>query len=225
MRIGILALQGAFQEHAVLLEEAYRQLRARGGTVIALEVVEVRTPSELASCDALVIPGGESTTFGIVAERNGLLDDLRRFVRDGSKSVWGTCAGLIVLADQISGGKSDGQPLIGGLGVRVCRNHFGRQTESFIAPVSMPFLSDEPQRPLESVFIRAPVVDVILADDYKANDPKSAPVEVLGRLLSGEIIAVRQGHLVGTSFHPELTTDARFHKWWLETCVLGLTAR
>jgi len=161
--------------------------------------------------------------------------------------VWGTCAGLIILAEQANATKKGGQELIGGLDVRVQRNHFGRQIESFIADVELPFLADlggeavpNPQAPFPGVFIRAPIVEELLAHDKPARladgeQPKT-PVEVLAVLPGrrdrakggptdgnvaqsdgnvNDIVAVRQGNVFGTSFHPELTDDVRVHAWWL----------
>lgn len=225
--VGVLALQGGFQEHLALLR------RAASSPDLAL--VEVRTPAELARCDALVIPGGESTTISLVAAQSGLLEPLRDFVRVARRPVWGTCAGAILLADEAnaSSTKKGGQELIGGLAVRVHRNHFGRQIESFVADLDLPFLSghgDSAPAPFPGVFIRAPVVEAILSP---AEDTRGQ-VEVLAVLPGrkskagiarpsesnapdelGDIVAVRQGNIFATSFHPELTEDTRIHAWWL----------
>ncbi|KAK0312572.1 Senecionine N-oxygenase [Friedmanniomyces endolithicus] len=208
--------------------------------------LEIRTPPELARCDALILPGGESTSISLIAARTGLLEPLREFVKVARKPVWGTCAGLILLAESANETKATGQELIGGLDVRVQRNYFGRQVESFEAELQLPFLQDA--RPFHSVFIRAPVVEKVLApattfgsvpsasDDDGAAPALSStkpPVEILGRLPGraksirdktataedlgeeGDIIAVRQGNVFGTAFHPELTGDGRIHRWWL----------
>jgi pyridoxal 5'-phosphate synthase pdxT subunit len=227
--VGVLALQGGFQEHLSLLR------RAAPSTVPGLALVEVRTPAELARCDALVIPGGESTTISLVAAQSGLLEPLRDFVRVARKPVWGTCAGAILLADEANASsvKKGGQELIGGLAVRVHRNHFGRQIESFVSDLDLPFLAapgDPGPAPFPGVFIRAPVVEAILSP---AEDPRGQ-VEVLAVLPGrkskagiarpsesdapdelGDIVAVRQGNIFATSFHPELTEDTRIHAWWL----------
>ena len=205
--------------------------------------IEVRTPAELARCHALILPGGESTSISLIAERTGLLEPLRDFVKVHRKPVWGTCAGLILLAESANKSKSTGQELIGGLDVRVQRNYFGRQVESFEADLDLPFLTTGP---FHSVFIRAPVVEKVLPslpDVPSALDgttvlapPRQATkaeVEILGRLPGrakairdrtitaedlgedGDIIAVRQGNVFGTAFHPELTGDGRIHAWWL----------
>ena len=133
VNVGVLALQGAFLEHAAML---------RG---LGADVIEVRKPQQLAEVDGLVMPGGESTTMGLVAERWGLVEPLRTWVRAG-KPVWGTCAGMILLADHAVGQKQGGQPLIGGLDVTVNRNYFGRQNQSFEVLLDAPVLGDEPFR-------------------------------------------------------------------------------
>ncbi|KAI9799949.1 MAG: hypothetical protein M1825_004320 [Sarcosagium campestre] len=254
--VGVLALQGAFVEHVLLLQQAVEQLKQISSTshdvATAWDFIEVRTVAELTRCDALIIPGGESTTMSLVAARSNLLEALRDFVKVHRKPVWGTCAGLILLAESANRTKRGGQDLIGGLDVRVNRNHFGRQVESFQALIDLPFLaeggSDAAVRPFDAVFIRAPVVEKVLAPtdgvqrEEESRDgtvvapsrtPKVSPeglvgveVEVLARLersrmssdgtaAGGDIIAVRQGNVLGTSFHPELTGDCRIHVWWL----------
>ncbi|KAL2842450.1 class I glutamine amidotransferase-like protein [Aspergillus pseudodeflectus] len=252
--VGVLALQGAFYEHVMLLKKAAQTLTSQQLSSSHWEFLEVRTPQELERCDALVLPGGESTAISLVAARSGMLDPLRDFVKVHRKPTWGTCAGLILLAESANRTKKGGQELIGGLDVRVNRNHFGRQTESFQAPLELPFL--ESQTPFPAVFIRAPVVEKILphhdgvqveeekrdetvvapsrqADGEAAEKAISRDVEVLASLPgraarlatngnpvyaekeAGDIVAVRQGNVFGTSFHPELTGDERIHAWWL----------
>ncbi|KAM4054398.1 SNO glutamine amidotransferase family protein [Hirsutella rhossiliensis] len=226
LTVGVLALQGGFAEHLNLLRTAADLVKT--STPLSFEALEVRTPAELARCDGLIIPGGESTTISFVAAQSGLLEPLRDFVKTQKKPTWGTCAGLILLSEQANATKKGGQELIGGLGVRVHRNHFGRQIESFEARLDLPFLAAAdafaPPPPFPGVFIRAPVVEEVLP---------GAPVTVLATLpgrvdkmkagvsrastkdASGDVIAVRQGNVLGTSFHPELTPDARIHVWWL----------
>ena len=188
----MLALQGAFLEHAAML---------RG---LGAEVVEVRKPQQLADLDGLVMPGGESTTMGLVAERWGLVEPLRAWVRMG-KPVWGTCAGMILLAEHAVGQKQGGQPLIGGLDVTVNRNYFGRQNQSFEVLLDAPALGDKPFR---AVFIRAPAI-------LEAGPGVQVLAEAPGH---GEqvIVAVRQGPILATAFHPELTDDARWHRLFLD---------
>ncbi|KAF2821868.1 SNO glutamine amidotransferase [Ophiobolus disseminans] len=160
--IGVLALQGAFSEHIQLLRLASASL----STSSKFSFVEVRTPAELSKCAGLVIPGGESTAMSLVAARSGLLEPLRDFVKVHRRPTWGTCAGLILLAESANRTKKGGQELIGGLDVRVNRNHFGRQQESFQAQLNLPFLEDSKatskDAPYRCVFIRAPVVEKVL---------------------------------------------------------------
>lgn len=160
--VGVLALQGAFSEHIQLLRAAASNIASAS----PFQFIEVRTPAQLEQCDGLIIPGGESTTMSLVAARSNLLEPLRDFVKVQRKPTWGTCAGLILLAESANRTKKGGQDLIGGLDVRVNRNHFGRQQESFQANLDLPFLGatkDEgKRRPYRCVFIRAPVVEKIL---------------------------------------------------------------
>lgn len=213
--VGVLALQGAYREHI----EMFKRVAPP-----AFEFIEVRTEPQLAACDALVIPGGESTAIALIALRTNLLEPLMAFVRS-EKPVWGTCAGLIFLARQIINGQA-GQQILGGLDVVVRRNAFGRQLDSFEQRLDfsrfIPGVTDFP-----TVFIRAPVVDSVLADHVmqpglvqsQNSYQNPAAVEVLHRLELGLIVAVRQGTKLGTLFHPELLDDARFHRWFLEEFV------
>ncbi|KAK4671745.1 Senecionine N-oxygenase [Podospora pseudoanserina] len=210
--VGVLALQGGVVEHIALLNRASASYPS-----VTFHFLEVRTPEQLSLCDALIIPGGESTTMAIVARRLGLLEPLREFVKINNKPVWGTCAGLVMLAEEASATKQGGQELIGGLGVRVLRNKFGTQVQSFVADLNLDFLG-EGGGPFRGVFIRAPVVEEVIDGDGK--------VKVLGTVKKpGEeedIVAVRQGNVFGTSFHPELTGDVRVHAWWLGNVVEAL---
>lgn len=194
MRIGVLALQGAFREHILKLRQ------------IDVEAVEVRLPAELNALDGLIIPGGESTTMGKLAEAYDLVGPLRDFSRQ--RPVWGTCAGMILLADRATGQKLGGQALIGGLDVTVDRNYFGRQVNSFEIDLPVPALDvyaspSDPTGSFHAVFIRAPAV------------VSAGPgVEILTSLPDGVIVAVRQDHLLATAFHPELSHDLRFHRYF-----------
>jgi len=195
MKIGVLALQGAFREHIKKLRQ------------IGVDAVEVRLASELADLDGLIIPGGESTTMGKLAVAYDLVEPLRTFGQE--KPVWGTCAGLILMAEQANGQKKQGQPLLGGLDVIIDRNYFGRQVDSFEIDLTVPALADitnpgDPEGAFHAVFIRAPAVVEIGPD-----------VEVLTTLPTGEIVAVRQNHRLGTAFHPELSDDLRFHRYFV----------
>jgi 5'-phosphate synthase pdxT subunit len=163
LTVGVLALQGAFSEHVQLLRQAAANLHTSD---LKWRFTEVRTPEELAQCDGLIIPGGESTAMSLVAARSGLLEPLRDFVKVLRRPTWGTCAGLILLAESANRTKKGGQDLIGGLDVRVNRNHFGRQQESFQANLDLPFLGSTKaagkDQPYRCVFIRAPVVEKLL---------------------------------------------------------------
>ncbi len=194
--IGVLALQGDFREHVEVLER------------LGVEAREVRQPRDLEGVGGLIIPGGESTTIGRLAVKYDLVEPIKEMIAEG-RPVWGTCAGLIFLARDIGGYE---QPLLGVLDVEVERNAFGRQVDSFEIDLEVPDLAEvsEPEetgRPFHAVFIRAPIV--------KAVGPK---VRVLARLPDGTIVAVRQEHLLGTAFHPELTDDTRFHRYFLRMC-------
>ncbi|MBT2399147.1 pyridoxal 5'-phosphate synthase glutaminase subunit PdxT [Streptomyces sp. ISL-100] len=185
--IGVLALQGDVREHLVALAVADATARP------------VRRPEELAEVDGLVIPGGESTTMSKLATLFGMREPLRERIKDGMP-VYGTCAGLIMLADKILDPRS-GQETFGGIDMIVRRNAFGRQNESFEAGVEVEGIADGP---VEGVFIRAPWVESV-----------GARVEVLAEH-DGHIVAVRQGNALATSFHPELTGDHRVHQLFTE---------
>jgi 5'-phosphate synthase pdxT subunit len=187
-----LALQGDFREHEIVL--------ASCGAVTQ----RVRTALELTEVDALVIPGGESTTMSKLAVDFDLIKPLRARVKAGMPA-YGSCAGMIMLADRIEGGRPD-QQTIGGIDMVVRRNAFGRQVDSFEADLAMPGMGNAP---MHAVFIRAPWVESV-----------GDQVEVLGRVeggpATGRIVAVQQGNLLATSFHPELTGDSRVHRYFVE---------
>jgi pyridoxal 5'-phosphate synthase pdxT subunit len=187
--IGVLALQGDVREHI-------RSLAAAGARASA-----VRAVSDLSDIDGLVIPGGESTTMSKLAVADGFFAPLRE-ARASGMPMYGSCAGMIMLADRVTDARPD-QETIGGLDVTVRRNAFGRQVDSFEADVDIPSLGEQPFR---AVFIRAPRVDEI-----------GPEVEVLARVgADGTIVAVRQGRLMATAFHPELTGDCRIHESFVE---------
>ncbi|KIK55778.1 hypothetical protein GYMLUDRAFT_76360 [Collybiopsis luxurians FD-317 M1] len=219
--IGILALQGAFAEH----KAALLRLNLNRG----INVVLVRTPEDLSQCDALIIPGGESTTIALLARLAGLLDPLKEFGK--IKPVWGTCAGAILLSESVVGAKKGGQELLGGMSVKIARNGWGSQVESFEAPLDLNGVKDA-SRPFQAFFIRAPVV---LELSPSSNDP---PVTIVARIpldllppalmeenMSEEdprtVVALRQGRHLLTTFHPELTEDDRFHEYFVASCVLS----
>ncbi len=193
MKIGVLALQGDFAEHIQILKS------------LGADAIEVRKPEQLRDLDGLIIPGGESTTVGKLAVEYGLLEPMRAMCTSG-KPVWGTCAGMIFLAKEA--GRP--QPLLGVMDVSVKRNAFGRQVQSFEQDLDVPELNgvdngNTPARPFHAIFIRAPLIESV-----------GRGVKVLARLDDGTIVAARQGNLLATSFHPELTKDTRFHKYFLE---------
>ena len=182
--VGVLALQGDVREHLAALHGA------------GVAATAVRRPAELSAVDGLVVPGGESTTMSKLAIAFGLLEPLRERVA-GGLPVYGSCAGMIMLADKILDGRDD-QETVGGIDMTVRRNAFGRQNESFEAAVEVAGVGGGP---VEGVFIRAPWVESV-----------GAGVEVLATLPDGPVVAVRQGTLLATSFHPELTGDHRVHR-------------
>ena len=185
--VGILALQGDVAEHAAALRRAGAQ------------PVEVRLPAQLDALDGLIIPGGESTAIGKLMAQWGLLEPLRERIAAGLP-VWGTCAGAILLAREVLDALP-GQPLLAVMDITVRRNAFGRQLQSFSTTLDVPAIGGPP---LPAVFIRAPKIESV-----------GGAAEVLARLADGTIVAARQGALLATSFHPELTGDARFHRLFL----------
>jgi 5'-phosphate synthase pdxT subunit len=188
MKIGVLALQGDFAEHLTMLRR------------IGAQAAEVRLPEHLADLDGLIIPGGESTTIGKLAAAYGLVESLRVFGQQ--KAIWGTCAGAIFLSKDIH----RRQPLLKLMDIIVERNAFGRQVDSFEVDLIIPELLqvDPTERPYHAIFIRAPLIESVQGD-----------VQVLAQLTDGRIVAARQGRMLATSFHPELTADDRFHRYFL----------
>jgi len=192
MKIGVLALQGAFIEHEQALQR------------IGVEAREVRLPEHLEGLDGLIIPGGESTTIGKLAVQYGLMEPIRAMAAAG-KLLWGTCAGMIFMAKDV--GRD--QPLLGLMDVTVQRNAFGRQVDSFETDLDVPaILTPENKRPFHAIFIRAPFIESV-----------GVGVDVLAALSSGAIVAARQGRLLATSFHPELAYDDRFHRYFVSLAV------
>ena len=191
MKIGVLALQGAFIEHIKMLQS------------LGVEAVEVRLPEQLADLDGLIIPGGESTTIGKLARRFGLMEPLHAFA--AAKPVWGTCAGMIFLAKEVtSGTEGKDQPLLGLMDIEVARNAFGRQVDSFETDLDVSVFQNGDKRPFPAVFIRAPKLVAAKAD-----------TQIIAELPDGTAVAAQQGHWLVTSFHPELTGDGRFHEYFL----------
>lgn len=191
MKVGVLALQGDYAEHLVMLQR------------LGVDSTEVRLADDLDELAALIIPGGESTTIGKLATTYGLIEPLRDF---GKKHpIWGTCAGAIFLSRDVH----RDQPLLELMDIKVSRNAFGPQVESFEINLAIPAL-EQPETPYHAVFIRAPLIDEIGKD-----------VEVLARIPDsedhgGKIVAVQEGRFLATSFHPELTKDVRFHRYFLD---------
>ena len=184
MRVGVFALQGDVREHLQLL------------TSLGVESIEVRNAEQLASCDGLIIPGGESTTISKLIDIFGLRDDLLAYIAQGNP-VYGTCAGMIMLATQVLD-EASGQQSLKAMDISVRRNAFGSQLDSFEA--SIEFAGS----PVEVAFIRAPIVERV-----------GENVQVLSKLSTGAIVAVREGNLLATSFHPELTGDSAVHEYFL----------
>jgi 5'-phosphate synthase pdxT subunit len=189
MKIGVLALQGDFAEHITMLRR------------IGVEGVEVRLAKQLQEISGLIIPGGESTTIGKLAIDFEIMEPLRVFGRQ--KAIWGTCAGAIFLSKDAR----RKQPLLGLMDIAVERNAFGRQVDSFEIALDIPALEkvDPEQHPYHAVFIRAPLIEAVSGD-----------AEILSKLDDGRIVAAQQGRWLATSFHPELTDDDRFHRYFIE---------
>lgn len=188
MKIGVLALQGDFSEHIAMLKK------------LNVQALEVRLPEHLIGLDGLIIPGGESTTIGKLAVAYRLMEPLKEFgVRH---AVWGTCAGAIFLSKDVS----RDQPLLGLMDIKVKRNAFGRQVDSFETDLDIPELKQTTgsDLPYHAVFIRAPIIESVGGD-----------AKILASVSDGRIVAAQQGHLLATSFHPELTGDTRFHEYFL----------
>jgi 5'-phosphate synthase pdxT subunit len=188
MKIGVLAIQGDFAEHIVMLKR------------LKVETTEVRLPEHLKNLDGLILPGGESTTIGKLATDYGLMVPLQEFGK--RHAIWGTCAGAIFLSKDAR----RSQPLLGLMDIIVERNAFGRQVDSFEADLDIPVMNQATgTRDLfHAVFIRAPIIESVQAD-----------TKVLACVGDGRIVAAQQGHLLATSFHPELTRDTRFHEYFL----------
>jgi 5'-phosphate synthase pdxT subunit len=189
MKIGVLALQGDFAEHLHVLAN------------LGVVGQEIRLPGQLVGLDGLIIPGGESTTFGKLAEAYGFMEPLRAFGRE--KAIWGTCAGAIFLSKDVR----RSQPLLGLMDIEVERNAFGRQVDSFEVDLSIPALdgfSGGSAAPYHAVFIRAPLIERVFG-----------AAQEIASLPDGRVVAAQQGRLLATSFHPELTEDDRFHRYFL----------
>jgi len=246
--LGILALQGAFEEHEASFQRLPKAALER------LRIVQVRTCAELDACDALVIPGGESTTMKIIAGMDGFQATLRAYVHGGEGSdgvsrpprpVWGTCAGCILLSDTVVNGAGGGGGLagqcglesetkrckygeqVGGLAVSTCRNYFGRQTESFEAPVSADDAAGSPDEAVRrafadfpAVFIRAPAI-LSVGEGVRVLARVQHPArEATAEAPGGAIVAAASDRVMVTCFHPELAQDSRIHQYFVENFVL-----
>lgn len=193
--IGVLALQGAFIEHVKKLDQ------------IGVDAREVRLPEQVAELDGLIIPGGESTTIGKLIDRFELREPIVELAHAG-RPLWGTCAGMILLAHAVDEDtRARSQPLLDLMDLTVRRNAFGSQLDSFETDLEIPAVAETP---IHAVFIRAPVISAVGPD-----------VEVLSRLENGQIVAARQRNLIVTSFHPELTADDRLHRWFAHTAEVA----
>lgn len=188
MKIGVLALQGDFSEHIAMLKK------------LKVDASEVRLPKHLDGLDGLIIPGGESTTIGKLAVAYDLMEPLKQFGQ--RHAIWGTCAGAIFISKDIS----RDQPLLKLMDIKVQRNAFGRQIDSFETDLDIPELKQatKSDAPYHAVFIRAPIIESVSGD-----------AKILASVSDGRIVAAQQGHLLATSFHPELTNDTRFHEYFL----------
>jgi len=206
LTIGVLALQGDVCEHLTALEHA------------GARAVPVRRLTELAAVDGLVLPGGESTTIDKLLRTFELDDPLRSAIKEGLP-VYGSCAGMVLLADRIEGG-IEGQQTVGGLDVTVRRNAFGRQVDSFETDLRVAGISDLPGgEPVRTVFIRAPWIEEAGPDvEVLARIPETATDGTPVAVGAGTIVAARQGNLLATSFHPEITGDARVHQVFVRMC-------
>ena len=198
MKIGVLALQGDFAEHISMLKK------------LGVETVEVRLPKDLDGLDGLIMPGGESTTIGKLAVAYDLMKPLQEFGK--SHAIWGTCAGAIFLSKDVS----RDQPLLGLMDIKVQRNAFGRQVDSFETDLEIDELmkATGTEHPYHAVFIRAPIIESV-----------SGKAKVLSKLEDGRIVAAQEGHLLATSFHPELTDDTRFHEYFISLASKQINGR
>nr|WP_172192720.1 pyridoxal 5'-phosphate synthase glutaminase subunit PdxT [Actinomyces faecalis] len=205
--VGVLALQGDVREHVLALEAA-------GARAVAVRAAADLVGPEGVRVDGLVLPGGESTTVGRLLAAFDMLAPLRAVVRDGLP-VYGSCAGMILLADRVAGAAS-GQPLIGGIDMTVRRNAFGRQVDSYEEELVAPALGAPADRPLRGVFIRAPWVEHVGACVEVLATTRSGRAGAEEAGSGGRIVAVRQGPLLATSFHPEVGSDHRVHDVFVE---------
>ncbi|KAG7824154.1 hypothetical protein KL909_002152 [Ogataea angusta] len=233
--VGVLSVQGSFREHLDHLNVLFADLNsALEYSQYEFSARKVKQPEDLDGLSGIILVGGESTTMSLLLQHSGLFEPLARLIQSGKIGVWGTCAGLILIANEVTNTKTNlGKHkfrVLGGLDVSIERNSFGRQVDSFTQDLSF---KGSGVNSFECVFIRAPVVSQILSGERRLGTESSVvaevhqtnnhPVEVLSEVeKNGKtlIVAVRQGHVLGTSFHPELVHDTRFHKWFVDEFVL-----
>eukprot|EP01098_Paradermamoeba_levis_P012986 TRINITY_DN5814_c0_g1_i2.p1 TRINITY_DN5814_c0_g1~~TRINITY_DN5814_c0_g1_i2.p1 ORF type:complete len:236 (-),score=77.06 TRINITY_DN5814_c0_g1_i2:231-938(-) len=224
IKIGVLALQGAFIEHVALLKQ-----------IEGVETREIRNKEDFEGLDGLIIPGGESTTMALVGDKNGVLEEVKKWVV-ADKPTWGTCAGCIMLANSVTGQKIGGQGLIGGMDISVHRNYFGRQLNSFESSVSLSLPSfdvagGKKELSFPGIFIRAPAILSVGTEVEGEAKGKKEDVKILGvlpvpsnvssspspsALTDKVIVAAQQGKKIATVFHPELTSDLSLHLYFVE---------
>lgn len=233
VKIGVLAIQGAFIEHINMLRSLNEHLIQDN---IIVEPIEIRTACQLNSSKelkGLIIPGGESTTISLVAKRLGLWDSLHEWVHSG-KPTWGTCAGLIMLSNQATHTKKDGQPLLGGFDIFIDRNYYGSQTDSFVYPFSVSQLFEQTLHSLKGdnnqnehsfngIFIRAPMITSVQSENVKILATLSKEARKDRSWTEDPVIAIQQNNLLGTTFHPELTNDYRWHLYFLRIILSQLS--
>ncbi|KAM0748193.1 SNO glutamine amidotransferase, partial [Meredithblackwellia eburnea MCA 4105] len=227
--VGVLALQGGVSEHIHLLNQV-----SQSHPQLQLEIIQVKSIADLDRCNSLIIPGGESSTLSILAKQAQLLPHLQEFAKHAKngtegKSIWGTCAGMIFLSNQVIGALQDYEG-IAVVDCKIVRNQFGRQAESFTHLLRLPFITN-PSDPFNAIFIRAPIIHSL------SSSPSSAPLEPLCRIPThllpstsdttnplgpdADCVILRQGNIVLSSFHPELGNDQRVHEWFIRQIAHG----
>lgn len=224
LKIGILTLHGAFAEHIQCLEKAIADLTSEGKgstSSVTMETIKVRHPDDVVNLDGLIIPGGESTTMSKFMERTNIKEAICAWIKGGEGGrpvVWGTCAGMILLANNVTDMKLGGQITLGGMDITVSRNAYGRQNESFEAPIRLESnvlrseIMDLNNGTCPGVFIRAPGIVSVDSDSVEV-------LAYLDRQGVARPVAVQQDNMIATSFHPELTDDTRWHKYFLKQVI------
>jgi 5'-phosphate synthase pdxT subunit len=234
--IGVLAIQGAFIEHITMLHGVTLDLKGRNANLVVKAIRTTSDLNKLEDIDGLVIPGGESTVMALVAERLGLWSILKAWVQ-AKKPTWGTCAGIILLAQSASHTKEGGQELLKGISIHIDRNYYGSQTDSFTWPLNMRITPEQGHKDISNsfigVFIRAPMIDSLLVSDKDAN--ASSRLQILATLpkearpdknwTKEPIVAIREEFFLGTTFHPELTNNTLWHEYFITMVYDYLEAR